>query len=37
VVVEHNPQNRSGWIKLKYQNYDVLSGILEKMGVDPEE
>lgn len=33
VVVENN-DNRSGWIKLKYQNYDVLAGILEKMGID---
>lgn len=36
VVVENNADNRSGWIKLKYQNYEVLSGILEKMGVDEE-
>lgn len=35
VVVENNA-NRSGWIKLKYQNYDVLSGILEKMGIEAE-
>jgi len=35
VVVENNA-NRSGWIKLKYQNYDILSGILEKMGVECE-
>ena len=33
VIVENNT-NRSGWIKLKYQNYEVLAGILEKMGVD---
>lgn len=33
VVLENNT-NRSGWIKLKYQNYDVLAGILEKMGVE---
>ncbi|MCX7121004.1 MAG: ParB/RepB/Spo0J family partition protein [Gammaproteobacteria bacterium] len=33
VVLENNA-NRSGWIKLKYQNYDVLAGILEKMGVE---
>lgn len=32
VVLENNG-NRSGWIKLKYQNYDVLEGILEKMGI----
>lgn len=32
-VVVENAANRSGWIKLRYQNYDVLSGILEKMGV----
>lgn len=36
VVVENNQQNRSGWIKLRYQNYDVLAGILEKMGVECE-
>lgn len=35
VVLENNV-NRSGWIKLKYQNYDVLSGILEKMGIESE-
>lgn len=34
VVLENNEGNRSGWIKLKYQNYDVLSGILEKMGLE---
>lgn len=34
VVVENNAASRSGWIKLKYQNYDVLSGILDKMGVE---
>jgi ParB family chromosome partitioning protein len=33
VIVENNA-NRSGWIKLKYQNYDVLAGILEKMGIE---
>lgn len=33
VIVENN-SNRSGWIKLKYQNYDVLEGILEKMGIE---
>ncbi|MCX7126033.1 MAG: ParB/RepB/Spo0J family partition protein [Gammaproteobacteria bacterium] len=33
VVLENNA-NRSGWIKLKYQNYDVLAGILEKMGIE---
>ncbi|EKD77987.1 MAG: hypothetical protein ACD_42C00094G0001, partial [uncultured bacterium] len=35
-VVLENSANKSGWIKLRYQNYDVLSGILEKMGVDYE-
>lgn len=35
VVLENNG-NRSGWIKLKYQNYDVLAGILEKMGIECE-
>lgn len=33
-VVLENTVNRSGWIKLKYQNYDVLAGILEKMGIE---
>jgi len=33
VVVENNQQNQSGWLKLRYQNYDVLAGILEKMGI----
>lgn len=32
-VVVENTANRSGWIKLRYQNYEVLAGILEKMGV----
>jgi len=36
VVVENNPTAHSGWIKLKYQNYDVLAGILEKMGIESE-
>lgn len=35
-VIVENYANRSGWIKLKYQNYDVLSGILEKMGIEME-
>jgi ParB family chromosome partitioning protein len=35
-VVLENTANRSGWIKLKYQNYDVLAGILEKMGIECE-
>ena len=35
VILENNA-NRSGWIKLKYQNYDVLAGILEKMGIECE-
>ena len=36
VVVENSESKHSGWIKLKYQNYDVLSGILDKMGVEYE-
>lgn len=32
VIVENNA-NRSGWVKIKYQNYDILAGILDKMGV----
>lgn len=35
VVLENNA-NKSGWVKLKYQNYDVLAGILEKMGIECE-
>src|SRR3990167_7446623 len=35
-VIVENHANRSGWIKLKYQNYDVLAGILEKMGIECE-
>ena len=35
VVVENN-SNRAGWVKIKYQNYDILAGILEKMGVESE-
>ena len=34
VIVENNANQKSGWIKLKYQNYDVLAGILEKMGIE---
>lgn len=33
VIVENNVSTKSGWIKLKYQDYNVLAGILEKMGV----
>lgn len=33
VVLENNVNTKSGWIKLKYQDYNVLAGILEKMGV----
>ncbi|HLD84794.1 MAG TPA: hypothetical protein VI844_03360, partial [Coxiellaceae bacterium] len=33
-VVVENTQKQSGWIKLRYQNYDVLAGILEKMGIE---
>jgi len=36
VVVENNQQNQSGWLKLRYQNYDVLAGILDKMGIEYE-
>ena len=36
VVLENNSDHRSGWIKLRYQNYDVLNGILEKMGIESE-
>jgi ParB family chromosome partitioning protein len=35
-VILENTANRSGWIKLRYQNYEVLAGILEKMGVECE-
>lgn len=36
VVLENHADHRSGWIKLRYQNYDVLAGILEKMGIERE-
>jgi len=36
VVVENNANQRSGWLKLKYQDYDVLEGMLEKMGIQSE-
>lgn len=36
VMLEHNANQKSGWLKLKYQNYDVLAGILEKMGIETE-
>lgn len=37
VVVENNSSTESGWIKFNYQDYDVLAGILEKMGVDSDQ
>lgn len=34
VKFENNTSQKSGWIKVKYYDYDTLSGILEKMGVE---
>lgn len=36
VVLENNPNQRSGWVKLKYHNYEVLQGLLHKMGIQEE-
>jgi ParB family transcriptional regulator, chromosome partitioning protein len=36
VKVENNVHQKSGWIKVKYYDYDTLTGILEKMGLDQE-
>lgn len=36
VKLENNSNQKSGWIKIKYYDYETLSGILEKMGVDHE-
>lgn len=35
-IIDNNPNQRSGWVKLKYQNYDVLQGLLQKMGLEEE-
>lgn len=37
VKVENNSLHKSGWIRVKYYDYDTLSGILKKMGVKYEE
>ena len=34
VLLENNPNQRSGWLKLKYQDYEVLQGLLKKMGIE---
>ncbi|MDP1574501.1 MAG: ParB/RepB/Spo0J family partition protein [Coxiellaceae bacterium] len=34
VMLENNANQRSGWLKLKYQDYDVLQGLLKKMGIE---
>lgn len=31
--LDNNPNQKSGWIKVKYYDYDTLTGILEKMGI----
>ena len=36
VKVENHANQKSGWIKIKYYDYDTLSGILDKMGVEYE-
>ena len=33
VKLENNKQNKSGWVKIKYYDYETLSGILQKMGI----
>jgi len=37
VKLEDNSSQRSGWIKVKYYDYDTLNDILDKMGVKSEE
>lgn len=34
VKLENDQQSRAGWLKVKYNDYDTLSGILKKMGVE---
>lgn len=36
VKLEDNKQQKSGWLKIKYYDYETLSGILEKMGIELE-
>lgn len=36
VKLENHTNDKSGWIKIKYYDYETLSGILEKMGVEHE-
>jgi ParB family chromosome partitioning protein len=33
-VVLENTEKSAGWLKLRYQNLDVLSGLLDKMGIE---
>src|SRR3990167_4975669 len=34
VEISSYGDQKSGWLKIKYQNFDVLSGVLQKMGVE---
>ncbi len=36
VKVENSASQRSGWLKVKYYDYETLAGILEKMGINIE-
>lgn len=36
VVLDNHAAQRSGWVKVKYQNYEVLQGLLQKMGLTSE-
>lgn len=36
VKLENHSSQKSGWIKVKYYDYDTLSGILDKMGIEYE-
>lgn len=33
VKLENNESSRSGWLKIKYHDYEILNGILEKIGI----
>jgi ParB family transcriptional regulator, chromosome partitioning protein len=34
VKLEHDEKQRSGWLKIKYYNPEILAGILERLGIE---
>lgn len=34
VKLEHDEKQRTGWLKIKYYNSDILAGILERLGIE---